>query len=88
MDALLARAVDGIGRTIRVSLARTGSWLLTADGRRPDHPAATPPDPATAAAHSDLVTAAPAFADYRWPAPPYGSVQPFWVEAPDHYHPA
>ncbi|MGY0498846.1 CoA transferase [Nocardia sp. FBN12] len=91
MDALLARAGDGFGRTVRVSLARTASWLLAADGRCPDHPVAVPPDPASTVAHSELVTAAPAFADYddyRWPAPPYGSAQPFWVAATDHYHPA
>ncbi|MFD4354448.1 CoA transferase [Nocardia sp. NPDC058518] len=89
MDTLLARTDDGFGRNIRVSLARTASWLLAADGRSPGHPAATPPDPASTVAHHELVTAAPAFADYddyRWPAPPYGSAQPFWVEAPDHYH--
>ncbi|MGW6121303.1 CoA transferase [Nocardia sp. NPDC055165] len=89
MDALLARADDGFGRNVRVSLARTASWLLTADDRCPGHPAPTPPDPASTVTHSELVTAAPAFADYddyRWPAPPYGSAQPFWVEAPDHYH--
>ncbi|MFD3701686.1 CoA transferase [Nocardia sp. NPDC058658] len=91
MDALLARADDGFGRTVRVSLARTASWLLAADGRSPDHPVATPPDPTSTVTHGESVTAAPAFADYddyRWPAPPYGSAQPFWVEAPDHYHPA
>lgn len=89
MDALVARADDGFGRGIRVSLARTASWLLTAGDRCPDHPAATPPNPGSTVTHSELVTAAPAFADYddyRWPAPPYGSAQPFWVEAPDHYH--
>ncbi len=89
MDALSARAGDGFGRSVRVSLARTASWLLAADGRSPDHPAATAPDPASTVTHGELVTAAPAFADYgdyRWPAPPYGSAQPFWVEAPDHYH--
>lgn len=89
MDALSARADDGLGRSVRVSLARTASWLLAADDRSPDHPAATPPDPASTVTYRELVTAAPAFADYddyRWPAPPYGSAQPFWVEAPDHYH--
>ncbi|WP_410877186.1 CoA transferase [Nocardia sp. A7] len=89
MDALLARADDGFGRIVRVSLARTASWLLAAADRSPDHRAATPPDSASIVTHSELVTAAPAFADYddyRWPAPPYGSAQPFWVEAPDHYH--
>ncbi|PKV98111.1 CoA transferase [Nocardia fluminea] len=89
MDALLARADDGFGRDIRVSLARTASWLLAAHDRNPGHPAATPPNPACTVTHGELVTAAPAFADYddyRWPAPPYGSAQPFWVEATDHYH--
>ncbi|MEU4651373.1 CoA transferase [Nocardia fluminea] len=89
MDALLARADDGFGRSIRVSLARTASWLLTAHDRSPGQLAATPPDPACTVTHGELVTAAPALADYddyRWPAPPYGSAQPFWVEATDHYH--
>ncbi|MFD3425838.1 CoA transferase [Nocardia fluminea] len=89
MDALLARTDDGFGRDIRVSLARTASWLLAANDRNPGHPAATPPNSACAVTHGELVTAAPALADYddyRWPAPPYGSAQPFWVEAPDHYH--
>ncbi|MFC6010556.1 CoA transferase [Nocardia lasii] len=89
MDALLARAEDGIGRSVRVSLARTASWLLAAPDRTPDHPAATPPDPSATVTHDDIVTAAPVLADYddfRWPAPPYGSAQPFWVEAPDHFH--
>lgn len=88
MDALRARAEDGAGRDVRVSLARTGSWLRAAD-RHPDHPAPLPPDPAATNRHGDIVTAAPAFADYddyRWPAPPYGSAQPFWIEAPDHFH--
>ncbi|MFD6104191.1 CoA transferase [Nocardia salmonicida] len=91
MDALLARADDGLARTVRVSLARTASWLLEADDRCPDHAVATPPEEAATVAHGELVTAAPVFAeydDYRWPAPPYGSAQPFWVEATDHYHPA
>ncbi|MFD3747809.1 CoA transferase [Nocardia sp. NPDC058633] len=89
MDALSARAEDGFGRNVRVSLARTASWLLAAQRRCPDHPVATAPDSRATVAHGELVTAAPAFADYgdyRWPAPPYGSAQPFWVDAPDHHH--
>ncbi|MEV6216731.1 CoA transferase [Nocardia sp. NPDC051833] len=85
MDALRARTTDGVGRTVRVSLARTAAWLQAAD-RSPDHPAPAPPDPAATTSHGDIVTAAPAFADYddyRWPAPPYGSAQPFWLDAPD-----
>ncbi|MFI6222708.1 CoA transferase [Nocardia salmonicida] len=91
MDALLARTDDGLARTVRVSLARTASWLLEANDRSPDHTAAAPPEEAATVTHGELVTAAPVFAeydDYRWPAPPYGSAQPFWVEATDHYHPA
>lgn len=88
VDALRARNEDGAGRDVRVSLARTASWLQSAE-RCPDHPAPAPPDPAATNHHGDIVTAAPAFADYddyRWPAPPYGSAQPFWIEAPDHVH--
>ncbi|MGW6726077.1 CoA transferase [Nocardia sp. NPDC055029] len=85
LDALLARADDGAGRDVRVSLARTASWLLGGD-RAPDHAAAAAPDPLATVTHGELVTAAPAFAEYddfRWPAPPYGSAQPFWTELPD-----
>ncbi|GGN79802.1 CoA transferase [Nocardia rhizosphaerihabitans] len=84
LDALLARADDGAGRDVRVSLARTASWLLAGD-RTPTHPAAAAPDPAATVTHGELVTAAPVFAEYddfRWPAPPYGSAQPFWTELP------
>ncbi|MFE7720183.1 CoA transferase [Nocardia rhizosphaerihabitans] len=84
LDALLARADDGAGRDVRVSLARTASWLLAGD-RTPAHPAAAAPDPTATVTHGELVTAAPVFAEYddfRWPAPPYGSAQPFWTELP------
>ncbi|MFD4430596.1 CoA transferase [Nocardia sp. NPDC058497] len=85
LDALLARADDGAGRDVRVSLARTASWLLAGD-RPSTHPAAAAPDPTATVTHSELITAAPAFAEYadfRWPAPPYGSAQPFWTALPD-----
>ncbi|MDO3646525.1 CoA transferase [Nocardia mangyaensis] len=80
IDALCAHADDGHGRDVRVSLARTASWLLAGD-RTPDHPAAEPPDPAVAVTHGAVTTAAPAFAeyaDYRWPAPEYGGHDPRW----------
>ncbi|MEV0335281.1 CoA transferase [Nocardia sp. NPDC050717] len=83
MDALRARWADGLGREVRVSLARTGAWLLAAGHRDADHPAAAPPDPHSATIHGEVTTAAPAFADYpdySAPAPPYGSAQPFWPE--------
>ncbi|MFF2083178.1 CoA transferase [Nocardia sp. NPDC058176] len=80
VDALRSRTDDGHGRDVRVSLARTASWLLSGD-RTPDHPAAEPPDPADTVTHGDITTAAPAFAgyaDYRWPAPEYGGHDPRW----------
>ncbi|WP_278262166.1 CoA transferase [Nocardia sp. AG03] len=89
IDALAARAGDGLGRSVRVSLARTASWLLGAGGRDPNPPAPTAPSPSAAITHGPTTTAAPALADYddyRWPAPPYGSAQPFWVDAADLRH--
>lgn len=80
IDALRARADDGHGRDVRVSLARTASWLLSGD-RTPQHPTAAPPDPADTVTHGEVTTAAPAFAeyaDYRWPAPEYGGHDLRW----------
>ncbi|RJO73465.1 hypothetical protein D5S18_19790 [Nocardia panacis] len=82
IDALVARARDGHGRDVRVSLARTASWLLAAPGRAVDHPPAARPDPADTVRHGGTVTAAPALAeypDYAWPAPAYGSSAPAWL---------
>ncbi|WP_433580237.1 CoA transferase [Nocardia brasiliensis] len=81
IDALTARATDGIGRDVRVSLARTASWLLNAPDRTPRHPQAAAPDPATAVYHGEACTAAPAIAEYpayTWPAPAYGNDRPAW----------
>ncbi|MFI9508509.1 CoA transferase [Nocardia sp. NPDC052566] len=81
IDALVARAADGVGRDVRVSLARTASWLLADPYRTPAHPAATMPSPAAAVFHGNTITAAPALAeypDYAWPAPAYGSNTPAW----------
>ncbi|WP_280216953.1 CoA transferase [Nocardia neocaledoniensis] len=85
LDALRERQADGRGREVRVSLARTGAWLLAAGNRVTGHPAAEAPDPGTAVTHGEVTTAAPAFADYAdysAPAPPYGSAQPFWPQRP------
>nr|WP_244198352.1 CoA transferase [Nocardia neocaledoniensis] len=85
IDALRERLADGRGREVRVSLARTGAWLLAAAHRAIDPPAAESPDPRTVVTHGDVTTAAPAFAeyaDYPAPAPPYGSAQPFWPKRP------
>ncbi|WP_411156466.1 CoA transferase [Nocardia cyriacigeorgica] len=81
IDALVARAADGIGRDVRVSLARTASWLLAAPERTPRHPAATEPDPHCALTHGNVTTATPALAEYPdYPAPArrYGCDRPTW----------
>lgn len=82
IDAIVARHADGLGRDVRVSLARTASWLLRAPGRTPDHPTAVLPGSATTLRHNTgLVTAAPVLAeypDYPWQARPYGKDQPTW----------
>ncbi|WP_459546203.1 CoA transferase [Nocardia sp. X0981] len=85
VDALAARRVDGYGRDVRVSLARTATWLLSERGRTPDHPAPATPGAHTTVTHDRIVTAAPAlaeFPDYPFPAPDYGRAQPSWSETP------
>ncbi|WP_040778058.1 CoA transferase [Nocardia pneumoniae] len=81
IDALVARGADGVGRDVRVALARTASWLLDAPDRTPRHPKAAAPNPAQVVRHGQLVTATPALAeypDYAWPAPAYGADRPAW----------
>ncbi|BAD57398.1 CoA transferase [Nocardia farcinica] len=81
IDALAARTFDGVGRDVRVSLARTASWLLAAPGRTVKHPPPAAPNPHAVVAHGTLLTAAPALAeypDYAWPAPQFGSGAPAW----------
>ncbi|MFG1793828.1 CoA transferase [Nocardia sp. NPDC049149] len=81
IDALAARSRDGIGRTVRVSLARTASWLLYAPNRTPRHPPAAAPDPADVISHAGIITAAPAIAEYpayTSPAPDFGADRPAW----------
>jgi crotonobetainyl-CoA:carnitine CoA-transferase CaiB-like acyl-CoA transferase len=76
IDALAARHRDGLGRDVRVALARTAAWLLAAPGRDPDHPAAALPDARTTVRHGNRVTARPAlveYPDYPWPAHPHGA---------------
>ncbi|ATL68336.1 CoA transferase [Nocardia terpenica] len=82
LDALIARAGDGRGRDVRVALARTGSWLLTAPGRAPQHPEPAPPAADSVVRHGGIVSAAPVLAeypDYPWPARPYGGDAPAWT---------
>ncbi|MBL1077156.1 CoA transferase [Nocardia sp. 2] len=86
LDALTAREQDGYGRDVRVALARTGSWLLAAAGRDPDHEPARPPEVRYTVAHGSVSAAGPAFSeypDYSWPAPPYGADRPEWGPRPD-----
>lgn len=85
VDALTARAGDGFGRDVRVSLARTASWLLSERGRTPHHPAPEVPGPRSTVTHGRIVTAAPAlaeFPDYPFPATDYGRAEPRWSEIP------
>ncbi|WP_425295310.1 CoA transferase [Nocardia abscessus] len=81
IDALAARADDGVGRDVRVALARTAAWLLDAPDRTPGHPKAALPSPAEVVRHGQVVTAPPVLAeypDYAWPAPAYGADRPAW----------
>ncbi|MBF6468432.1 CoA transferase [Nocardia beijingensis] len=81
IDALVARGGDGVGRDVRVALARTASWLLDAPERTPRHGKAAAPSPAVAVRHGQIVTAPPVLAeypDYAWPAPAYGADRPAW----------
>ncbi|NUP29851.1 MAG: hypothetical protein HOQ44_24775 [Nocardia sp.] len=89
VDALTARSADGRGRDVRVSLARTATWLLSERGRTPDHPAPAVPGPQTTVTHGRTVGAAPAlaeFPDYPFPAPGYGAARPRWTENPATGH--
>ncbi|WP_405137950.1 CoA transferase [Nocardia sp. NBC_01388] len=86
LDALTAREQDGRGRDVRVALARTGSWLLTAPGRTPDHPPAQAPAAEYAVTHDGVTTARPAlteYPDHPWPASQYGTHAPIWAARPD-----
>ncbi|MEU1426611.1 CoA transferase [Nocardia sp. NPDC005746] len=86
LDALCARRADGRGRDVRVALARTASWLITAPGRTPGHAPAQVPDPRYAVTHAAVSTAGPAlseYPDFPWPAPAYGSSAPEWKARPD-----
>ncbi|WP_458691124.1 CoA transferase [Nocardia tengchongensis] len=86
LDALGARRADGRGRDVRVALARTASWLITAPGRTPDHGSAQAPDARYAVTHGTVTTAAPALSEYLdhpWPAPAYGSSPAEWKARPD-----
>ncbi|UGT45644.1 CoA transferase [Nocardia yamanashiensis] len=82
LDALVARGHDGIGRDVRVALARTASWLLAAPGRTPEHPPAALPDARYAVTHDGITTAGPAlpaYPDYPFPAPKYGANPAAWT---------
>ncbi|WP_265522684.1 CoA transferase [Oerskovia flava] len=88
-DALTARALDGRGRDVAVTLARTGAWLLDAAGRDPAHAAPVAPGPRTVVEHrvpldgreQVLTTARPAVVehdDYGTVAGPWGADEARW----------
>ncbi|MBC2644130.1 MULTISPECIES: CoA transferase [unclassified Rhodococcus (in: high G+C Gram-positive bacteria)] len=82
LDALAAGHRDGRGRSVDVSLARTGAWLLRADGRTENPPPPAVPGPRCLVTHGDLATARPAlteFDDYPFPARPWGADPPAWT---------
>lgn len=89
VDALTGRVGDGRGRDVRVSLARTATWLLSQRGRTPEHAAPAVPGAGNSVTHGRVAGAAPALAeypDYPFPAPGYGRAEPRWTEkrAPGH----
>lgn len=81
VDALARRRQDAHGRDVSVSLARTASWLLDAEGRRAHPPAPKACGPHVLARHGHLDTTRPALADhddYPEPAHPLGTDTPSW----------
>ena len=84
VDALVARAQDGLGRTVVASLARTATWLLDAPGRDPQHPppAALPRRVAVShGRHPEVTTARPplpGYDDYPYPAAAWGTNHAHW----------
>ncbi|MFD6139980.1 CoA transferase [Promicromonospora sp. NPDC060271] len=84
VDAL-ARADDGPGLDVSVSLARTASWLLDLPGRDPLHPAAAPAAASETVTHAGVTTARPALPehdDYAHPAHRWGTDAPAWRPTP------
>lgn len=79
VDALAAREDGGIGRTVSVSLARTAAWLLDAGGRVEEPPDPVLPQGDHVVTVGGVSTARPAlsdYADYPWPARPWGRDEP------------
>ncbi|MFI2361696.1 CoA transferase [Promicromonospora sp. NPDC019610] len=90
VDALTLRRADGLGRDVAVSLARTAAWLLDLPGRDPAHPAAatasgTGTERDGTVTHAGVTTARPVlpgYADYPYPAHPWGTDAPGWLPVP------
>jgi CoA-transferase family III len=84
VDALTARAADGLGRDVTTALARTATWLLDAGERNPEHPPPTAPPSSVTVNHGHrpvVTTARPALPgadDHRAPAHPWGSDHATW----------
>ena len=83
VDALAARLADRRGRDVRTALARTAAELLAMRGRVADPEVVTAPGPDTVVEHDGIRTARPAladYADYPFPARPWGADSPAWRE--------
>ncbi|AOW94608.1 hypothetical protein BFN03_07755 [Rhodococcus sp. WMMA185] len=81
IDALTAVRRDGRMRTVEVSLARTAACLLGAGDRVATPAAAAAPDASCLVEHGNLFSARPAlfeYADYPFPARPWGEDRPVW----------
>ena len=83
VDALTAKLADGFGRDVHAALARTAAALLAMPGRVENSAPATLPGAGSVVAHGGIVTARPAlanYADYPFPARPWGADSPAWRE--------
>lgn len=82
VDALALRGVDGCGRAVSVSLARTARTLLDLPGRT-EHPAEPSwPGPSAVVGHGAVVTARPVLPghpEYPFPAHDWGADAPHWI---------
>ncbi len=84
LDALVARASDGLGRDVVASLARTATWLLDAPGRDPQHPPAAALPRRVGVSHGkhpEVTTTRPplpGFEDWPFPAVAWGTDHAHW----------
>lgn len=82
VDAVARRIVDGRGRSVSVSLARTAHTLTAAPGRTADPPQPRLPDAAATVTHGAITSArppVPGYPEYPFPAHDWGADAPHWV---------